>query len=101
MTDKRRSGKHVYTRPPANGSDSSMTDEGERENITISPQRRVAFRLDEGDEDDRIKIKGDTSILYDDVTPVAKSKKKFEGYGSQDRKRPSVIHTDPPVKKAL
>ena len=58
-----------------------MTDEGERENITISPQRRVAFRL-EGNEDDIIKIKGDASILYADVTPVAKGNPKFEGYGS-------------------
>ena len=89
----------MYRRPypERQGSDSSMTDEGERENITISPQRRVAFRL-EVDEDDRIKIKGDTSILYADVTPLAKANKKFEGYGSQDRKRPSVIHTDPGKK---
>ncbi len=53
-----------------------MTDEGEREHITVSPQRRVAFRLDgASDEEDRIKIKGDTSVLYAaaaDVTPMSR-----------------------------
>ena len=68
-----------------------MTDEGMQEHITVSPQRRVAFRLD--DEDDRMKIKGDASVLYNvtDFTPLGRQKNKVEGYSaSYDRKRGSV-----------
>lgn len=53
----------------------------------------MAFRL-EGDDEDVIKIKGDASVLYSDVTPMAKQSKKIETYGSHERKRPSFIHTN-------
>lgn len=102
LTEKRRASKVVYgSRRPMQRptSDSSMTDEAQDNHITVSPQRRVAFRIDDGDEDDRIKVRGDTSILYSDVdvTPVATKKKATNGFGSSgsyERRRPSFISTD-------